>query len=119
MRLRILLLVTIALAAGAAGRAQAQGAQWTAAETFFSQGETFYLSSKFDEAASSFKKAYESRPMPQFLYNVAAAYHMKGKKASEAEAYDKAVDYYGRYLTENKDAKDREQVENARRLEAQ
>ncbi|MBK9035458.1 MAG: PEGA domain-containing protein [Myxococcales bacterium] len=111
MRLRILLLVTIALALVSPRRAAAQGDPWKAAQAAFSQGETFYLSGKFDDAAASFKKAYEARPMPQFLYNVGAAYHMKGKKASEPESYDKAVDYYTRYLTENKEAKDRDHVE--------
>ena len=111
MRLRILLLVTLVLALGTTRRAAAQGDPWKNAQSAFNQGETYYLSGKFDDAAASFKKAYEARPMPQFLYNVGAAYHMKGKKASEPESYDKAVDYYTRYLGENKDAKDKEQVE--------
>ena len=111
MRLRILVLVTLVLAAGTAGRAAAQGDPWKNAQSAFNQGETYYLSGKFDDAAAAFKKAYEARPMPQFLYNVGAAYHMKGKKASEPESYDKAVDYYSRYLGENKDAKDKDQIE--------
>ncbi len=111
MRLRILLLVTMVLAFGTARRAEAQGDPWKNAQAAFNQGETYYLSGKFDDAAAAFKKAYEARPMPQFLYNVGAAYHMKGKKASEPESYDKAVDYYTRYLGENKDAKDKDQIE--------
>ncbi len=111
MRLRILLLVTMVLAFGTARRAAAQGDPWKNAQAAFNQGETYYLSGKFDDAAAAFKKAYEARPMPQFLYNVGAAYHMKGKKASEPESYDKAVDYYTRYLGENKDAKDKDQIE--------
>ena len=113
MRLRILFLaaLTLALAFAHPRRAAAQGDPWTKAQASFSQGETYYLSGKFDDAADSFKQAYDARPMPQFLYNVAAAYHMKGKKQSLPEAYDKAVDYYARYLGENKDAKDKDTVE--------
>jgi tetratricopeptide (TPR) repeat protein len=111
MKLRLLVIVSIALGLGTAGRAYAQGDPWKAAQAAFGQGETAYLSGKFDDAADAFKKAYDARPMPQFLYNIGAAFHMKGKKASDPVAYDKSVDYYKRYLDANKDAKDKEQVE--------
>jgi len=107
MKLFKLLILSVALAVLApVGGAAAQGVAWTAAQTAFGQGETSYLSGQFDDAASSFKKAYEARPMPQFLYNIAAAYQMKGKKQSDADAYDKAIDYYKRYLVEEKAAPD-------------
>lgn len=115
MRLRIALLSAFALAigflTGQPGRAQAQGDPWKAAQAAFNQGETYYLSGKFDEAADHFKKAYEARPMPQFLYNIAASFHMKGKKVADPASYDKSAEYYARYLTEAPNAKDKAQVE--------
>ena len=54
-------------------RASAQGDPWKAAQAAFSRGETAYLSGKYDDATEAFKQAYASRPMPQFLYNIAAA----------------------------------------------
>ena len=129
MNLAKTLVLSIVLAFGVAvvggvPRASAQGDPWKAAQAAFSVGETAYLSGRFDDASASFKKAYEARPMPQFLYNIAAAHQMKGKKQSDADAYDKAVEYYKRYLTEAKDPPDKEYVlktigileEEARRL---
>ena len=81
-----------------------------AAQAAFSRGETAYLSGKYDDATEAFKQAYASRPMPQFLYNIAAAFHLKGKKGSDPDSYDKAVEYYKRYLTEDKEAADKETV---------
>ena len=131
MKLSKLLVLSIAVALGSVlalgvPGASAQGDPWKGAQSAFSVGETAYLSSRFDDAAAAFKKAYDARPMPQFLYNIGAAYQMKGKKQSDPEAYDRAVEYYKRYLGEDKDAKDRDSLsktivileEEAKRLRA-
>ncbi len=114
MKLRILpvfsLGVALVVAIAAAGTAHAQSAEWKAAQAAFDQGQGAYLAGNYDLAAEGFKKAYESRRMPQFLYNVGAAYHMKGKKASDVEAYKLAVDYYKRYVSEDPKADDSERV---------
>src|SRR5690606_18140941 len=60
-----------------------------------------------------FLDAYAARPFPQFLYNVGASYHMKGKKTSEVEAYQKAVEFYRKYLKEDPQASDKAKVEKA------
>ena len=49
------------------------------AQAAFDQAQMDYLQGKYDEAATGFQDAYASRPFPQFLYNVGAAFHMKGK----------------------------------------
>src|SRR5262249_30176009 len=49
------------------------------AQSAFDEGQVAFLSGDFDKAADNFKKAYDARPFPQFLYNIAASYHRKGK----------------------------------------
>jgi PEGA domain-containing protein len=83
------------------------------AQTAFDQAQLDYLQGKYDEAAVEFQDAYSARHFPQFLYNVGASYHMKGKKASDPEAYQKAVDAYRKYLTEDPQATDKAKVEKA------
>jgi tetratricopeptide (TPR) repeat protein len=83
------------------------------AQAAFDEGQVAFLSGDFDKAADNFKKAYDARPFPQFLYNIAASYHRKGKAKADADAYDKAVTYYKRYLDEDKKAQDRDKVEKA------
>ena len=103
----------VALCAFAAPvRAQSADAMKKAQAAFdAAQGE--YLQGKFDEAAAGFQEAYAARAFPQFLYNVAAAYHMKGKKTSDVAAYEKAVEFYKRYLSEEPTATDKDSVEKA------
>ncbi|HET7500045.1 MAG TPA: PEGA domain-containing protein [Kofleriaceae bacterium] len=83
------------------------------AQSAFDQAQLDYLQGKYDEAAKGFQDAYTARAFPQFLYNVGASYHMKGKKASDAEAYQKAVDAYRSYLKEDPKAADKAKVEKA------
>src|SRR4029077_19904619 len=60
-----------------------------------------------------FQDAYAARPFPQFLYNIAASFHMKGKKSSDVVAYGKAVEFYKKYLQEDPNATDKPKVEKA------
>jgi hypothetical protein len=83
------------------------------AQNAFDSAQVLYLQGKFDEAAQGFQDAYAARPFPQFLYNVGASYHMKGKKASDVAAYKKAVEFYKRYLAEEPNATDKAKVEKA------
>ena len=83
------------------------------AQSAFDQAQLDYLQGKYDEAAQGFQDAYAARQFPQFLYNVGASFHMKGKKASDPEAYQKAVDAYRHYLTEDPKAADKAKVEKA------
>jgi len=94
-----------------AGTAAAQGDNaLKQAQDAFDQAQVDYLSGKFDDAAEKFKAAHTLRPFPQFLYNVGAAYHMKGKKTSDPTAYESAVEYYRKYLEEDPEAADKDKV---------
>ncbi len=111
MKLRILLVLS--LLAGLTGSAAAQNAQWDAAKAAFDQAQVAYLGGNYDDAAAGFKKAYEARAMSQFLFNIGAAYHMKGKKTSDPASYQLAVDYYKKYVAEDPKADDAPQVQKA------
>jgi len=83
------------------------------AQSAFDQAQLDYLQGKFDEAAKGFEEAYAARQFPQFLYNIGASHHMKGKKASDVDAYGKAVEYYRKYLAADPQAADKPKVEKA------
>jgi hypothetical protein len=83
------------------------------AQSAFDQAQVDYLQGKYDEAAREFQDAYTARQFPQFLYNVGASFHMKGKKGSDPEAYQHAVDAYRKYLDADPQAVDRDKVERA------
>jgi hypothetical protein len=114
MQSRVLFVVWMAICALATQPAYAQQADaLKKAQASFDQAQLSYLQGKYDEAAQGFIDAYAARAFPQFLYNVGASYHMKGKKASDPEAYQKAVDAYRKYLTEDAQATDKVKVEKA------
>jgi tetratricopeptide (TPR) repeat protein len=113
MNSRVLLAICITIAA-LAGRVRADDADaLKKAQSAFDQAQTDYLQGRYDEAAKEFQDAYAARPFPQFLYNVGASFHMKGKKSSDVEAYGKAVEFYKKYLSEEPNAADKAKVEKA------
>jgi len=81
------------------------------AQAAFDQAQAEFSQGKYDEAARSFQSAYDARPFPSFLYNVAATFHTKGKRDSDPVAYQKAIDAYRKYLTADPDAPDKAKVE--------
>ena len=83
------------------------------AQDAFDDAQRDYLAGKWDEAAAGFEAAYAIRQFPQFLYNVGACHHMKGKKTSDAVAYQAAVDFYKKYLVADPQALDKAKVEKA------
>lgn len=114
MKSRILFALCIAVAMLATTSAFAQSADsLKKAQAAFDTAQTDYVAGKFDEAAAGFQEAYAARAFPQFLYNVGASYHMKGKKTSDVAAYKKAVEFYKRYLAEEPNATDKAKVEKA------
>jgi tetratricopeptide (TPR) repeat protein len=114
MKVNVFFAIVIAIAALAAPRSWAQSPEaLKKAQASFDQAQSDYLQGKYDEAAKGFQEAYSSRPFPQFLYNVAASFHMKGKKASDIESYKKAVEFYRQYLKEEPTASDKPKVEKA------
>ncbi|HEY4179853.1 MAG TPA: PEGA domain-containing protein [Kofleriaceae bacterium] len=94
--------------------ANAQTAEALAkAQKAFDAAQQAYVEGRFDDAATGFQDAYEARDFPQFLYNIGAAYHMKGKKNSDGAAYEKAVEFYKKYLEKDPTAPDKAKVEKA------
>jgi tetratricopeptide (TPR) repeat protein len=113
MKLRVLFAIGLAIAALALPAAAQSPDALRKAQASFDQAQSDYLQGKYDEAAQGFQEAYGARPFPQFLYNVGASFHMKGKKASDVVAYGKAVEFYKRYLKEEPQASDKAKVEKA------
>lgn len=74
-----------------------------AAQSAFDRGQTAYNQGHFKEAAGAFAEAYEQKPFPQFLYNIAAAYDKDGDTM-------RAVQNYQLYLNMNPNADDADKV---------
>ena len=114
MKSRVAFVVGMAICALAIRPAHGQPADaLKKAQAAFDKAQLDYLQGKYDDAAQGFVDAFAARPFPQFLYNAGASYHMKGKKASDPDAYQKAVDAYREYLTEDPQAADKAKVEKA------
>jgi tetratricopeptide (TPR) repeat protein len=68
------------------------------------RGSRLYNLGQFEEAISEYRRGYEQRADPVFLYNIAQAYRQLG-------APDKSLFFYRRYLSTAPDAANRSQVE--------
>jgi hypothetical protein len=109
------LAIGVALLLGAAPRlAQAQGNdkdRAAMARESYDQGKKAYNLGNFEEAITLWKKGYEYKDDPIFLFNIAQAYRQKGD-------YQKAIFYYKGYLREQPSASNKDDV-NARIAELQ
>jgi Tetratricopeptide repeat len=70
----------------------------------YQKGRTAYDLGRFEEAIKEFEAAYETKPHPAYIYNLAQTYKQKGD-------HQKAVFYYRRYLKLEPTAKNREVIE--------
>lgn len=114
MRSRVVFVIGMVICALAIRQVHAQPADaLNKAQAAFDKAQLDYLQGKYDDAAQGFIDAFAARPFPQFLYNAGASYHMKGKKASDPDAYQKAVDAYRSYLDKDPQAADKAKVEKA------
>jgi hypothetical protein len=102
--MRNLALSVLILAVASAAAAQPADPAEQESLEHYQKGVTAYDLGKFDDAVQSFQKAYELKPQPAYLYNIAQAYRQKGDAA-------KAVFFYKRYLQKAPDAKNRDVVE--------
>jgi tetratricopeptide (TPR) repeat protein len=68
-------------------------------------GHRLYQRGQYQEAIIEFRRAYELRDLPRFLYEIAESYRQLG-------ATDQALFYYDRYLAGAPDAPDRDEVED-------
>jgi hypothetical protein len=70
----------------------------------YQAGVTHYKAAEYDDAVTEFQAAYELKPTPEWLFNLASAHRM-------AKHPEKALAYYERYLDEVPDAPNKVQVE--------
>jgi tetratricopeptide (TPR) repeat protein len=82
----------------------------------FKQGQAFYDSGQFAKAVDEYLAAYQLTPLPPLLFNIAQAYRM-------SEQWEKAAEYYRRYLEAAPDAAPSDEArrhvaEIAKRLDA-
>ena len=100
----------IAGVAAVASPALAQDEGLRRAEEAFNKAQSAFEAHHYDEAAALFEDAYAARALPDLLYNLGAAYYMKGRTGNDVEAYKKCVDAYRRYLKEVPDAEDKAEI---------
>ena len=112
MKLRMLVVLAIAFVVTLSSRgASAQSAEWARAKAAFDAAQAAYVGERYDEAIGNFKKAYDARNSPLFLFNIGAAFQMKGKKSSDPADFDNAITYYRRYIAEDPQADDKVETE--------
>lgn len=97
-------LVVLMLVLGGAAVAHAEDAATRTAKRHFERGEKLFAVGQFSDALEEYKKAYEAKPLPGFLYNVGQCYRNLGD-------LDQAIFSYKKYLQLMPEAKNREQVE--------
>ena len=83
--------------------ARAEDADTKAAKKHFQRGEKLFNLGKFDDALGEYEAAYERKPLPGFLYNIAQCHRNLGN-------YKQAVFGYRNYLRQVPDASNREAV---------
>jgi tetratricopeptide (TPR) repeat protein len=76
------------------------------AREHFQKGRTLYDVGRFDDAAREFEAAYQAKPDPALLFNLAQAYRFAGKNGPALIAYRS-------YLRNLPEARNRAQVETS------
>jgi tetratricopeptide (TPR) repeat protein len=98
------LLLVVLVVALAARSARADDPATRTARHHFERGEKLYALTRFSEALDEYQKAFDARPIPDFLFNIGQCYRNLGD-------YDSAIFSYRKYLTLAPDAPNRAQVE--------
>jgi tetratricopeptide (TPR) repeat protein len=93
----------LVLLAGSQARAQNPSPE-ELARRHHDRGTTFYNLGQFEEAIAEYRRGYEQKADPVFLYNIGQAYRQLG-------AHDKALFFYRRYLSTAPESSNRLQVE--------
>jgi tetratricopeptide (TPR) repeat protein len=75
-----------------------------AAKKYYERGQKLFNLQKFDEALEQFQKAYDAKPIPDFLFNMGQCQRNLGD-------YDAAIFSFKKFLKLEPDASNREQVE--------
>lgn len=96
MKLIVSIALSIAFLYGGVARAQTTPAE--RAKEYSAAGLEAVDKGDFLGAVEAFKKAYRTDPAAKYLYNIGRAYHVMGK-------FRLALDYYEKFLRENKSEK--------------
>jgi PEGA domain len=75
----------------------------TEAKDAFEAAQNAFVRGEYDKAAARFLEAYEKKPYPAFLFNVAVSYE-------KAKLLEKAKEYFEKYLKVDPNASDAAQV---------
>ena len=102
--LGILVALLVCAQQGVAGPRPKQPGTKQAVDVHYSQGMKHYTLGHFSEAIEEFEKAYDIKPEPIFLFNIAQS-HRQNKNA------ERALFFYRRYLEAEPRAKNRAEVE--------
>jgi tetratricopeptide (TPR) repeat protein len=104
MRVFVVIL-TLGLALLAAPRtAFAEDNATRSAKRHFAKGEKLFALGRFDDALVEYEAAFDAKPLPGFLFNIAQCHRNLGN-------IDQAIFSYRKYLRESPDAENREAVE--------
>jgi tetratricopeptide (TPR) repeat protein len=85
----VLVIGLVAVAAAARGE---DGAPVKAARAHFQKGEAAFASGRLEDALASYQAAFEAKPLPGFLFNIAQCHRKLGH-------HQQALEFYRRYLT--------------------
>lgn len=97
------LLVLLGLAVTGPAHAQSASPE-ELAKRHHERGTMYYNLGQFEEAIAEYRKGYEQKAHPVFLFNIAQAYRQLG-------VHDRALFFYRRYLSTYPEAPDRQHVE--------
>ena len=97
------LLIAFGAFVGVAPARADDAADTRAAKKHFQKGEKLFNLGKFDEALVEYEAAYDRKPLPGVLYNIAQCHRNLGN-------YKQAIFGYRNYLRQVPDAKNREAV---------
>lgn len=75
-----------------------------AAKRHFDRGEKLFALGRFDDALDEYQKAFDAKPIPDFLFNIGQCYRNLGD-------YDQAIFSFKKYLKLDPEASNREAVE--------
>jgi len=103
MIVRILALLAL-LFAVAPRSAFAEDAATKSAKRHFDKGEKLFALGKFDDALEEYQKAFDAKPIPDFLFNIGQCYRNLGD-------YDQAIFSFKKYLKLQPDADNKDAVQ--------
>ena len=84
--------------------AHAEDPATRSAKRHFDRGEKLFALGKFDDALDEYQKAFDAKPIPDFLFNIGQCYRNLGD-------YQQAIFSFKKYLKLEPDAPDKDKVE--------